>query len=133
MLPESRLDDDLFEELIEQYKTDIQGIYPEWTDFNYHDPGITMLELFVFMKQNQQFFMEQLSDSHFEEFVRLLVTECKGISPTIVSAKMKDPYQYEEVFVKRGTRFVGGGYPFEGMNDTMIPFSDIVKIGNITC
>ncbi len=81
MLPQVRFDTDQFRDLIEEYRTLIAGIYPEWTDYNYHDPGMTFLELFAWMKENQQFHMEQLGDAHYEAFFRLLGFEREGEGP----------------------------------------------------
>lgn len=76
MLPEIKLDTEGFSELLDEYRMMISGIYPEWTDYNYHDPGITFLELFVWLRENQQFYMEQLGLSHYRQFLRLL-----GLTP----------------------------------------------------
>ena len=45
MLPEMQLDDQSFEEIVRGARKKIARIYPEWTDYNEHDPGITFLEL----------------------------------------------------------------------------------------
>lgn len=40
MLPDIHLDQITFEEMLEQARNKIAGCYPEWTDFNYHDPEV---------------------------------------------------------------------------------------------
>ena len=60
MLPVISLDDERFEEIVDKARKMIPNLYPEWTDHNYHDPGITMLELFAWLKEIQQFHMDQI-------------------------------------------------------------------------
>ena len=90
MLPELILDSDSFESLIEEYRSRIAGIYPDWTDYNYHDPGITFLELFVWMQENQQYFMDQLGPEHYRQFFRLA-----GIRPLGGRIAERDDRRYQ--------------------------------------
>ena len=46
MIPVVNLDNQNFEEIFENARKKIPKIYPEWTDYNEHDPGITFLQLF---------------------------------------------------------------------------------------
>lgn len=52
MLAEINLDDENFEELVEEAKHMVASYYAGWTDFNYHDPGITLIELLPFSKKS---------------------------------------------------------------------------------
>ena len=72
MLPDIRLDTENFEEIVEKARKMIPGIDPNWTDFNYHDPGMTFLELFAWMKEMQQFHMDQIGDLHRRKYLKLL-------------------------------------------------------------
>ena len=49
MLPEISLDTNSFEEIVKKARSQISEICPQWTDYNYHDPGITILEMFAFL------------------------------------------------------------------------------------
>lgn len=110
MLPQIQVDTDQFQDMIEEYRTLIAGIYPEWTDYNYHDPGMTFLELFAWMKENQQFHMEQLGDAHYEAFFRLLGFEREGRSPAGLLA-LGAPAGDRSI--PKGARFQAGGMIFE--------------------
>ena len=72
MLPEISLDTTNFEEIVKKARSQIAEVYPQWTDYNYHDPGITILELFAFLKEAQQFYIDQISDDMRKKFLQLI-------------------------------------------------------------
>ena len=121
MLPEIIFDSDTFEELTQEYKNKIAGLYPDWTDYNYHDPGITFLELFAWLRENQQFFMEQLGERHYRHFFRLMGIKPKGRLPARVWAHAQRRCAGDEVEIPKGTVFESGGLPFETDEDERIP------------
>ena len=61
MLKTRKLDDQSFEEIVEQAKGRLPWLCPAWTDHNAHDPGITILELMAWYKELQQYHMDQLT------------------------------------------------------------------------
>ena len=128
MLPQIKVDTDQFQDMIEEYRTLIAGIYPEWTDYNYHDPGMTFLELFVWMKENQQFHMEQLGDAHYEAFFKLLGFERRGRKPACLLA-LGSPAG--ERSIPCGTRFLAGGMAFETVEEETLTdaLSGAVHVG----
>ena len=69
-LPE--LDDQRYTDIVEAAKRRIPVIYPEWTDFNEHDPGITMIELFAWLKEMQQYYLNRITDRGRENMLALL-------------------------------------------------------------
>ena len=46
-LPDIKLDDRTFEQLVAEAKRRIPGYTPEWTDLNDTDPGLTLVQLFA--------------------------------------------------------------------------------------
>lgn len=72
MLPEITLDDEQYGDIIAEALNTVAGMYPEWTDFNEHDPGITMVELFAAMKESQQYFIDQIGRQNREKYLKLL-------------------------------------------------------------
>ncbi len=114
MLPEIKIDTDQFQDLIEESRTMLAGIYPEWTDFNYHDPGMTFLDLFAWMKENQQFYMEQLSEEHYETFFKLLGSKRRGRSSALVLAQ---PEKSENCYIPPGTCLRVGDMDFETLEE----------------
>ena len=129
MLPGMTLDNDTFENLIEEYRNRIAGIYPEWTDYNYHDPGMTFLELFAWMRENQQYFMEQLGDDHYRAFFRLAGFRPLGRQPARILAELgrDDRLKRGSLRIPAGTLFESGGLPFETTEDELIPGAYITR------
>lgn len=110
MLPELVLDNENFDETMAAARNKVISLYPEWTDFNYHDPGITLIEMFSWLKESQQFFMDQIGDEAREAYLKLLGMRRRGKIPakTRVSVQAK-----EDVTVLAGTRLLAGDICFE--------------------
>jgi hypothetical protein len=72
MLPVINLDDENFSDIFEEARKMISGVYPRWTDYNEHDPGITFLELFSWFKEMQQFHMNQIGRENYLMYLKLL-------------------------------------------------------------
>ncbi len=128
MLPELILDSDSFENLIEEYRSQIAGIYPDWTDYNYHDPGITFLELFAWMQENQQYFMQQIGEAHYRQFFRMAGISPLTRTPARVLAEAVRSGEPREFIIPSGTVFTSGGLPFETVQDELIPAAVITSV-----
>ena len=50
-LPDIKLDDRTFEQLVAEAKRRIPGYTPEWTDLNDSDPGMTLVQLFAWLSE----------------------------------------------------------------------------------
>jgi hypothetical protein len=81
MLPEPVLDNQSYKEILDQAKKSISQIMPLWTDHNAHDPGITLLELFSWLKEMQQFHLDQISDASRMKFLKLLGIRPEPVRP----------------------------------------------------
>lgn len=76
MLPIPNLDDRMFEQMVLEARKSIPKLYPEWTDENEHDPGITLLELMSWMTEMQQYYLNRVTERNERKFLKLL-----GIRP----------------------------------------------------
>ena len=81
MLPLKSLDDGLFADIIAKARAGVNKYYPDWTDYNPHDPGITFIELFAWLKEMQEYHLDQIGAASRKKFLKLL-----GITP-----KAKNP------------------------------------------
>jgi len=72
MLPLPNLDDRTFEQLVREARDLIPGVFPEWTDENAHDPGITLLETLAWHLEVQQYRLDRLTANHERKFLKLL-------------------------------------------------------------
>ncbi len=66
------LDDVTFAQLVEEAKKRIPQYKTEWTDYNLHDPGITLIELFAWLSEMEIFFLDKVTAEHEEKFLKLL-------------------------------------------------------------
>ena len=53
MLVPRKLDDQSFEQILQEAEGRLPWLCPAWTDHNAHDPGITLLELMAWYKEMQ--------------------------------------------------------------------------------
>lgn len=72
MLPLPNLDDRKFEQMVEDARKSIPHLLPDWTDENVHDPGITLVELFAWLSEMQQFHLNQITEQSERKFLKLL-------------------------------------------------------------
>lgn len=71
-----QLDDSDYEELVSRARKRISAYSDAWTDFNPHDPGITILELLAWLTETHSYELDQITDHHRKKYLQLL-----GITP----------------------------------------------------
>ncbi len=111
MLPLPNLDDRTFEELVREARDLIPGYYPEWTDENEHDPGITLLELLAWHIEMQQFQLDRLTTSHERKFLKLLGERPRDRRPAMTSVSFSKAAKQQ--LLPYGTLLHVGDLPFE--------------------
>lgn len=129
MLPDIHLDEITFEEMLEKAKNIITSCYPEWTDFNYHDPGITLVELFAWLKEIQQYELNHVGDAHREKYLKLLgrsVHHRTGAYAFVCAAAK------EFVRIPQGSRLEASGIPFETEMEQILPGVSLVCAFGLT-
>lgn len=72
MLPLPNLDDRYYEQMMQEARKAIPKLFPQWTDENAHDPGMTMLELMAWMTEMQQYYLNRITESNERKFLKLL-------------------------------------------------------------
>ncbi len=123
MLPEISLDNSTFEEIVKKARSQIEQIYPTWTDYNYHDPGITILELFAFLKEAQQFYIDQTSDDIRKKFLQLMGISLKKRQASHTTIKLLSETRFT---VPIGSKFYMNKLCFETIKQENI-LGDIIK------
>lgn len=116
MLPELELDTEGFSNLFRKARSQIPELYPQWSNYNYHDPGITLLELFAFLTEAQQFYLDQLREDQSLAFLKLLGASPKPASPAQVWAEARSPQE-----VKIGQPFYTGDLCFQAREHRFLP------------
>lgn len=122
MLTQINLDDETFEELAEEAKNMAASIYPAWTDFNYHDPGITLIELFSWLQEIACYKMNYIGEAHLKKYLKLMGIPRKPLTPAKVMAAVdcKKSLQLPSI-----TRFFASGVCFENMRSKYFTAGDI--------
>lgn len=111
MIKLPNLDDQRYADIVEAAKRRIPVLFPEWTNFNEHDPGITILELFAWLKEMQQYYLNRISDRSRENMLLLLGIERLPAAPseTLISFRGEAPERLPRgvsLYAADGTEFV---------------------------
>ena len=103
-LPDPKLDDRQFQDIVNETKGLIPHYAPEWTDHNLSDPGVTFIELFAYMTDMILYRLNRVPDKNYIRFMDLLGIRLKEAVPakTIVSFRLSAP-QPTPVAIPRGT------------------------------
>lgn len=106
------LDDRTQAQLAEELRRRIPVYAPQWTDHNPTDPGIALLELFAYLGESLLYRFNQVPETTYVEFLRLLGVQPRAARPAqvLITAETDDP---KGVQVLRGSEAVAGDISFE--------------------
>jgi len=125
MLPIESLSKQDFFEIVENARYKIHNYHPEWTDENYHDPGITMLELLAWLFDMQRYYLDRVTDKNYRRFFDLL----GFASPDSALAKTLLKLQpHETLYMPKGFSFKAGDVVFETERDVLIQNTEVKAI-----
>lgn len=117
-MPElENLDDMSFSELMKRSVSEIPRLCSEWTDFNAHDPGMTFLEMLMWLTEMQRYHLSRITEDHLESYLRLVGTRAEKARPAVVLARV---FPEETILVKKETFFYIGDIPYRPLRDTII-------------
>lgn len=122
MLPDINLDNEVFDDILENAKNSIVSNYPDWTDFNYHDPGVTMLEMFAWLKEIQQYYLNKIGPANIRTYLKLLGIQRRTKQP---SATQVTVHYRDDLVAPAGTRFYAGNICFETARRSFVSSSRI--------
>ncbi|WP_409341899.1 putative baseplate assembly protein [Paenibacillus sp. MBLB4367] len=111
MLPIPNLDDRTFEQLVKEARRSIPHLQPQWTDENAHDPGVTMIELFAWLTEMQQYYMNRVTISNERKFLKLLGVHPK--EPAQARADVSFEGAMDRLVLPAGTRLMAMDQHFE--------------------
>jgi predicted phage baseplate assembly protein len=103
-------------------RTQIPRQAQEWTDHNVHDPGITFLELFAWLAENQIYYLNQVPATHEVKFLRLLGFTPQPATPAQASVTFALTNPLNSVLLPKGTQ-VAAQQP--GSNDLIVFETDV--------
>jgi hypothetical protein len=119
------LDDRSYEQLRDELVRRIPVYTPEWTDHNVSDPGITFIELFSFLAENLLYRFNQIPESTYLEYLRLLQIPLRPARASR-SLVVMSTEETDGVPVPIGTEVKAGDLPFETLTEVrVLPVSGI--------
>ena len=111
MLPEISLDQQSFRDILDDAIKQISRIYPAWTNYNGADPGITLLELFSWFQEMQQYHLDQIGEKNQRKFLKLLGVRPQRMQPS--SALIHVTGLQDDLLLRESECFFAGHIPFE--------------------
>ncbi|MGB8955745.1 MAG: putative baseplate assembly protein [Tumebacillaceae bacterium] len=118
MLKVPNLDDRFFEAIVGDARRSIPKLLPQWTDENAHDPGITMIELFSWLSEMQQYYLNRVTTKNELKFLQLL-----GIQPQASTSARAD-VTFDRIprpfSLPRGTKLLAKEQPFETVEPILL-------------
>ncbi len=88
MLRQNDLDDERFAAIAERSRMNAAELYSVWSDFNTHDPGVTLIDLIAFLTESQRFHMAESERAN--AFFPLLGITSRRVRPA--TAEVTLPY-----------------------------------------
>ena len=124
MLVPEQLDNQSYDEIIQQAQKQISLLTSQWTNYNPSDPGITLLELFAWYKEVQQYHLNALSQEHELAYLKLLGAAPNPVQPAQVLLELTEDGMVEEKSV-----FLAEDIPFETTQSIRVCPSRIAYLG----
>src|SRR5215216_1353855 len=127
-LPQPNLDDKTFAALVAEATKLIPRHAPEWTDHNRHDPGITFVELFSWLAEMQQFYLNRVGAESHLKFLKLLGTGARGATQARAGVTFSGAAD-DTLVVPRGAKLTTGeGLPFETEETLRVVAAKLSKV-----
>ncbi len=126
MLPLPDLDDRTWERIVEDARKLIPALIPEWTDWNYHDPGITILEMLAWLTEMQQYQLNRITPESQQKFFKLLGIRPREATPAEVDVFFENvPKDYP---LPEGTKMEAGDLLFETTEKLQLISASLDKV-----
>lgn len=122
MLPVPKLDDQEYDEILDTAINTVVSLFPAWTDFNEHDPGITMLELFATVKESEQYYVDRISRNNRIKYLKLMGIRRRPKRPAKTLIWMKTDQACE---LMKGHKLDAGGICFETVSGNFLTTYDV--------
>jgi Baseplate J-like protein len=111
-LPILNLDDTQFQTMVSDALTAIPRYSPEWTDYNLHDPGITFIDLFAWIAEMQQYYLNRIRNDNYLRFLSLLGVQPANVTPAVASF-VPNTSALTAPSIPQGTKISNGSVVFE--------------------
>lgn len=126
MIDIKNLNDISAEQIFEDAKKQITYRNSEWTNFQESDPGITLLELFSWLKSAQHEYLNRISDGVKIKFLKLLDVSLQQNRGS--EALLEVSNVYEDIELPIRTKWKSKGMIFENPNQQVLIKSKILNV-----
>jgi len=132
-IPLPNLDDRRWADLVDDGRATIPRYAPQWTDYNLHDPGITVIDLFAWLAEMTNYRLNRVPSRHKRKFLELLGFEIDGPIPASALLSFAPPPATPSFALPAGTEFEGtdpdqNRIPFRTLVDTTVLASAIEAV-----
>ena len=130
-IPNITLSDKSFSDFFQMLLHNIPKYSTTWTNHNYSDPGITMLELFSWLGDSYLYSLDQLPAKHYLSYLKLLGFEPKKAIPTSAIIKFDTACTFVPFLIPKGTILQSRQFPdihLETVVDFKLIPAHIVKL-----
>ncbi|MDD6657423.1 MAG: baseplate J/gp47 family protein [Lachnospiraceae bacterium] len=110
MLRVPDIDDVTYEQIVERAVNKIPTMTDKWTDFNFSDPGITVLQTYAWLVDMLNYYMNATGDVHVGKYLKLL--GIKPIKKCAADAILCVDSDKDFVELRKGREFLAGKTPF---------------------
>jgi uncharacterized phage protein gp47/JayE len=127
------LSDKTFDEIFTEARALISRYSPTWTDQNFHDPGITFIDLFAWLAEVQMYYLDRVTEDHKRKFLEMVGFSPLGLQPAQVSVSFS-PVTAEktipaatQVLAKIGTEEI----PFETEEEIFLVSANLRAVKSV--
>jgi hypothetical protein len=117
-LPLPNLDDRRWQDLTQEAIPLIPRYAPQWTDFNTHDPGITLMEMLAWLTESMVYHLNQIPDRFKWKFLALIGYPKRGPLPSYAVLAFQPVLPGPPFEVPAGTQFLA-----TNANAVSVPFA----------
>jgi hypothetical protein len=111
-LPPLNLDTRTYADLVDEARALIPRYVPQWSDHNASDPGITLLELFAWLVEQDIYRVNRVPERHRRAFVALTGTVCAPPRPATTILQITPHAGGDGLDLPRGLMFDAGAIPY---------------------
>ena len=122
-LPLPNLDDRRWQDLTQEALPLIPRYAPHWTDFNAHDPGITIMELYAWLTESLVYRLNQVPDRFRWKFVEFLGYARRGPLPALAVISFQPVPVGPSIHIPLGVEFASAEVTAPGSTPTTIVFA----------
>lgn len=129
MLQRHLIDDQTFAEIMEDAIARAREVFPLWSNFNPSEPALTLLELFAWLKEMQQYHIGKTHPASLEKLLRMVGGRELAATPASALVYIASSLDCE-LNLPSGTALNAPGVRFETTRDTVVYPHKIVVPGD---